>query len=181
MLIGLTGTPGTGKTSVSMLLEKKRGWEVIHLNELIKEKHFYDEVDEKRDAVIADLELVQAYLGESISEDEKIRIIESHLSHYLVDTAIILRTHPHELKIRLKSRNYSEEKIKENIEAEALDVILVEAFEWCEKVYEINTTGKGIEEVEKDVEKIIDCILSKKEAELGEYEPGSINWIDLVP
>jgi len=181
MLIGLTGTPGTGKTSVSMLLEKKKGWEVIHLNELIKEKHLYNEVDEKRDAVIADLELVKAYITETIPENEEIQILESHLSHYLVDTAIVLRVHPHELEMRLKSRNYSEEKIKENIEAEALDVILVEAFEWCAKVYEVNTTGKGIEEVEKDVEKIIDSILSRNEAELAEYEPGSINWIDLIP
>jgi len=181
MLIGLTGTPGTGKTSVSMLLEKKKGWEVIHLNELIKEKHLYTEIDGKRDAVIADLELVQAYITETIPENEEIKILESHLSHYLVDTVIVLRTHPHELKIRLKSRNYSEEKISENIEAEALDVILVEAFEWCNRVYEINTTGKVIEEVEKDVEKIIDCILSRNEAELAEYEPGSINWIDLIP
>ena len=33
----------------------------------------------------------------------------------------------------------------------------------------------------KDIEKIIDHILSGNEEELSEYEPGSINWIDLVP
>ena len=68
MLIGLTGTPGTGKTSVSRFLEKKRHWKVIHLNDLIKEKHLYAEVDEKRDAVIADMELVREYLTETIDE-----------------------------------------------------------------------------------------------------------------
>lgn len=186
MLIGLTGTPGTGKTSVSKLLEKRRQWKVIHLNDLIKEEHLYTEVDEKRDAVVADMELVQSRLPELIDEMEKgaankVVILESHLAHYIADTIIVLRACPPELKTRLETRGYSEEKIRENIEAEALDVILVESSEWCEKIFEVNTTGKSVEEVEQDIEKIIDHILSGQEEELSEYKPGSIDWIDLVP
>lgn len=186
MLIGLTGTPGTGKTSVSKLLEKRRQWKVIHLNDLIKEEHLYTEVDEKRDAVVADMELVQSRLPELIDEMEKgsankVVILESHLAHYIADAVIVLRACPPELKKRLETRGYSEEKIRENIEAEALDVILVESSEWCEKIFEVNTTGKRIEEVEQDIEKIIDHILSGKEEEFPEYKPGSIDWIDLVP
>ena len=190
MLIGLTGTPGTGKTSVSRLLEQKRNWKVIHLNDLIKEKHLYTETDEKRDAVIADMELIREYLLETSDGDElkgehrdenEVVIIESHLAHHIADIVIVLRAFPPELEMRLKTRGYSEEKIKENVEAEALDVILVEAFEWCKKVFEINTTGKSIEEVGQDIEKIIDNILNGNEVELSEYKPGSIDWIDLVP
>jgi adenylate kinase len=190
MIIGLTGTPGTGKTSVSRLLEKMNGWKVIHLNELIKEKHLYTEIDEKRDAVIADMELVREYLKKIIEQREHeggngkkndVMVIESHLSHHIADVVIVLRTYPPELEMRLKNRGYSEEKIKENIEAEALDVILVEAFEWCKKVFEVNTTGKSVEEVRQDIEKIIDNILSGNEEKLLEYKPGSIDWIDLVP
>jgi adenylate kinase len=190
MLIGLTGTPGTGKTSVSRLLEMKRSWKVIHLNDLIKEKHLFTEIDEKRDAVIADMELIRKYIQETSNGNElkeehggenEVVIIESHLAHYIADIVIVLRACPPELEMRLKTRGYSEEKIKENIEAEALDVILIEAFEWCEKVFEVNTTGKGVEEVGQDIEKIIDNILHGNEAELSEYKPGSIDWIDLVP
>jgi adenylate kinase len=190
MIIGLTGTPGTGKTSVSGLLEKKRSWKVIHLNDLIKEKRLYTEIDEKRDAVIADMELIREYLQETIDGNELKReqggekdvvIIESHLAHHIADIVIVLRAYPLELEMRLNTRGYSEEKIKENVEAEALDVILVEAFEWCKKVFEVNTTGKSIEEVGQDIEKIIDNMLNGNEVELSEYKPGSINWIDLVP
>jgi adenylate kinase len=182
MLIGLTGTPGTGKTSVSTFLEEKRHWKVIHLNDLIKEKHLYTEIDEKRDSVIADMELIREYLEETVEDREKeVTLLESHLSHYIADIVIVLRLYPPELEMRLRTRGYSEEKIKENFEAEALDVILVEAFDWCKKVFEVNTTGKNLEEVGKDVEKIIDYILSGSEEEMHEYEPGSIDWIDLVP
>lgn len=181
MLIGLTGTPGTGKTTVSNFLERKRHWKVIHLNDLIKEEHLYTEIDKERDAVIADMELIRQRLAEIISgKENEVIILESHLAHYIADTVIVLRLYPPELKIRLKARSYSEEKIKENVEAEALDVILVEAFEWCEKVFEINTTGKSIEETGQDIEKIIEHILSGSEEELLEYKPGSIDWIDLV-
>jgi adenylate kinase len=182
MLIGLTGTPGTGKTSVSRLLERKRRWEVIYLNELIKEDHLYTEVDKKRDAVVADMELVRKRLLEiTDGRENEVIILESHLAHHIADVVIVLRVYPLELEMRLKARRYSEEKIKENIEAEALDVILVEAFEWCKKVFEVNTTGKSIEEVGQDIEKIIDHILSGNEEEMSEYQPGSIDWIDLVP
>ena len=182
MLIGLTGTPGTGKTSVSKFLEKYRHVKVIHLNDVIKENHLYTEIDEKRDSVIADMELIREYIEKTVEEEEKeITILESHLSHYIADIAIVLRLYPPELEMRLKKRGYSEEKIKENFEAEALDVILVEASEWCKKVFEVDTTGKSIEEVGKDIEKILDHVLSGNEEELPEYEPGSIDWIDLVP
>jgi adenylate kinase len=182
MLIGLTGTPGTGKTSVSRFLEKKKHWNVIHLNELIKEEHLYSEIDEKRDAVIADMDLIKEKLQEMINEgDKEVTIIESHLSHYIADLVIILRVHPQELEKRLNTRGYSEDKIKENFEAEALDVILIEAFEWCKRVYEINTTGKSVEEVGQEVEIIVDHILSGSEEEMPQYQPGSIDWIDLVP
>ncbi|AAM30321.1 adenylate kinase family protein [Methanosarcina mazei] len=196
MLIGLTGTPGTGKTSVSKLLEKRRGWKVVYLNDLIKEEHLYSEVDEERDSVIADMELIRERLSGILEEEkgqhaekakvngeekENITIIESHLAHYITDIVIVLRAYPPELKKRLEKRGYSEEKINENAEAESIDLILAEAFEWCKKVFEVNTTGRTAEETLGDVEKIIDYILAGKENELQEYIPGSLDWIDSVP
>lgn len=111
----------------------------------------------------------------------KVVILESHLAHYITDIVIVLRAYPPELKKRLEKRGYSEEKVNENAEAESIDLILAEAFEWCDKVFEINTTGRTAEETAGDVEKIIDSLLSGKEEQLQEYGPGSLDWIDSVP
>lgn len=211
MLIGLTGTPGTGKTSISKILSDRRGWKVIHLNEMIREEHLYSEVDEKRDAVVADMDLVRAHLDKILAEcgegeegekgregedniskksgtggetggttGSRVIILESHMAHYIADLVIVLRAYPPELKKRLATRGYSEAKLDENAEAEALDVILVEAFEWCEKVFEVNTTDRTSEESATDVEIIIDHLLSGSEQELEAYKPGSLDWIDSV-
>lgn len=184
MLIGLTGTPGTGKTSVSNLLKEEYGYRVIHLNELIREEHLYSEVDTKRDAVIADMEKVIARVADLTcrpnsngERNDKITILESHLSHHIADTVIVLRASPDELRKRLSKRKYPPAKIQENIEAEALDVILVESFEWCDQVFEINTTGRNVSEVAKDVAEIIRALSGHdKKDVLLKFKPGSLDW-----
>ena len=54
MKIALTGTPGTGKTSVSKVLEKRK-LKVIDLNKLAIEKDFIIGYDKKRDSKIIDI------------------------------------------------------------------------------------------------------------------------------
>ena len=61
------------------------------------------------------------------------------------------------LKERLGSRNYKEEKIRENMEAEALNIISQEAVnEYGEKmVYELDTTSSKLNESKNLLENII--------------------------
>ena len=76
-------------------------------------------------------------------DSDEILILEGHFSHHFADWSIVLRLLPSELEARLEARGYSAEKIRENLEAEALDVILVEAVEICSRVDEIDTTGRA--------------------------------------
>jgi len=168
MIIGITGTPGTGKTSASALLE-----DVLDLNELIKREGLYSGIDKKRDSLIADMDAVYDRVQE-IADGRDI-VIEGHLSHHVSDVAIVLRTSPDELERRLSERGYSEAKIQENVEAETIDVILVEAVEWCDKVFEIDTTYKTVEEVADTIREILDGIDSK--VMIDKYEPGSVDWM----
>ena len=171
MIIGITGTPGTGKTSASALIGR-----VLDLNELIKEEGLYLGIDEARDSLIADMDAVyDRVCGIDEARDGNL-VIEGHLSHHVSDRAIVLRLAPDELERRLMARGYSGAKISENALAEAVDVILVEAVDWCDRVYEIDTTGKTVKEVADAILEILDAI--DRGIEIDGYEPGSVDWLE---
>ena len=174
MIIGITGTPGTGKTSACALLE-----DVLDLNELIKKEGLHLGVDKTRGSLIADMDSVYDRVHEIAQGREGNLVIEGHLSQHVCDVAIVLRLLPDELKRRLVERGYREAKILENVEAEVVDVILVEAVEWCDRVYEIDTTGKTVEEVADTINEILIAIGRGIAIEIEGYEPGSVDWLGL--
>lgn len=177
MLIGITGTPGTGKTAVTSLLEQREQYRIIHLNELIREEKLYSEVDSQRDCVVADMDLVEKKVLEIAGDDKSVTIIDSHLSHHIADYVIVLRTSPEVLRERLARRKYPEEKIEENLEAEALDIILAESVDWCKKVFELNTTDESMEKTVSSIVKIIKGLEKENTEELEQtYKPGSLDW-----
>ncbi|MHC1575422.1 MAG: adenylate kinase family protein [Candidatus Methanogasteraceae archaeon] len=173
MIIGITGTPGTGKTSACALLK-----DVLDLNELITKEGLHLGVDRTRGSLIADMDSVYDRVREIAQGKEGNLVIEGHLSHQVCDVAIVLRLLPDELEMRLVERGYREAKILENVEAEVVDVILVEAVEWCDWVYEINTTGKTVEEVAGMINEILSAI--GRGITVTGYGPGSVDWLGLA-
>ena len=164
MRIALTGTPGTGKTSVAALLP----YRLIDINAIVKGGLNLG-IDLERGCLEADMEGLEMKLAEM--DTDELTILEGHFSHYFADVAVVLRLVPSELRKRLEARGYSEAKIKENLESEALDVILIEAVEFCNRVSEIDTTGKTPREVSDLVVKAI-----RNEIEL---EPGQVDWLEV--
>ncbi len=165
MLIALTGTPGVGKSLVADVL-KRRGYRVLSVNELART---FDCIREEDGYKVVDVEK----LSERIKFKE-LTIVEGHLSHLLKpDIAIVLRCNPVELKKRLKLKGWNEEKVLENVEAELVDVILIESLDLVKEVYEIDTTNKDPEEVANAVEEILN-------GEGDRYRPGKIDWISEV-
>lgn len=161
MRIALTGTPGTGKTTVAKLLPHR----VIDINALVKGGMNLG-VDPDRGCLDADMDALKAHLS-NFGSDETV-ILEGHFSYHFADWSIVLRLSPAELRPRLAARGYKKEKIDENLEAEALDVILVEAVEQCSQVDEIDTTGKSASEVAMLVAEIIQG--------QRRFPPGQVNW-----
>jgi adenylate kinase len=163
MRIALTGTPGTGKTTVAALLP----YRVIDLNALVKGGLNLG-TDPERGCLEADMDGLEQKLAE-MNTDE-LTVLDGHFSHYFADEAVVLRLAPSELKKRLEARGYPETKIQENLESEVIDVILVEAVEFCGRVSEIDTTGRSPQVVADLVVKAI-----KKEIDLG---PGQVDWLE---
>jgi len=149
MMIALSGTPGTGKTSVGEELEK-RGVKVTKAGDTVNDYRIGRDPDRDTDIIDDErwaLEFRPVY-----------GLIEGHISHLLpADRVIIFRCRPEILMDRLKTRNYSKAKIRENVEAELLDVILIEALEihGSEKIYEIDTTGQDISSLADQVIEVI--------------------------
>ncbi|MFC6991460.1 adenylate kinase family protein [Haladaptatus sp. GCM10025707] len=169
MRVVVTGTPGTGKTTATDLLDTDL--DVVHLNDVIREEDgLYSEVDEERDSLVADLDAVREWLG-----DRDDVLVDSHLAHHLdADKVVVLRCRPDLLEQRLRDRGEPNAKARENAESEALDVILSEAVSahGLDAVYEIDTTDRRPEAVAADIEAVI----------AGDREPsaGAVSFIDYL-
>ena len=178
MIVALSGTPGTGKTSVSILLQDL-GYEVISLNEIAFKKGFINGFDKKRKSNLLDIKKINNYIKNNFKNDN-IVFVEGHLSHWLkcADRVIILRCHPDELRKRLAFKGWSEEKVQENVHAEILDVILIETLDVHseEHIFEIDTTGKSV----VIVASIISEIMNNDFKPMKKYNIGGIDWSEEV-
>ena len=162
MMYGITGTPGTGKTSIAGELAG-RGYRVVHLRDTVDP--YVLERDDARDTLVIDEELWAAEFAPVEG------IVEGQLAHLLpCDRVVILRCRPDVLEKRLTLRDYPPAKIRENVEAEALDVILIETLEehHGSQIYELDTTDKDIRECADLIERFI-------KGELPAWF-GSIDW-----
>ena len=123
------------------------------------------------DSYVVDFQKLEDYIGNIIkSSPSKSIIIDGHVSHLLdVDYIVVLRCNPEIISKRLEERNYNKNKIKENVEAEILDVCLVGALENSDNVYELDTTDRTLESI---VDEIIDALTHKK------TKYGIVNWLD---
>jgi len=176
MILLLTGTPGTGKTTISRLLSQELEAKLVLVNQLVDQKHLYTGLDPEKNYKIVDLpnllgemdEISQNYQG---SKDWL--IFEGHLSHYYqpADLVVVLRASPSILEKRLEKRGWKPEKIKENLEAEALDICAWEAGDIHGALaQEVDTTHKMPQDV---VKTIIEIIRGERTSPLG-----GVNFLD---
>lgn len=164
--LALTGTPGTGKSTVARILATK-GMSIIELGDLAKEKGLLEEFDRDRGSYEVDVEKLDLAIGDGY---EGTTVLVGHLSHLVTsDMIIVLRCRPSVLATRLRARNYPETKVAENAEAEALDAILVESVETGTEVYEVDTTNITEDEA---AEAVVSILAGNKE----KYAIGNIDW-----
>ena len=169
MMIALSGTPGTGKTELSKEL-RSRGFKVLDLNEHIRNNGLLEERDEKRDTYCVDIDSLDMSLEKYRPSD--LFFIEGHISHCVeCDLIIVIRCSPDILAARLSARGYSESKVKENVQAEILDVILCEACETEMPVCELDSSQIGTAEMADMVEDII-------KGNIDKYRPGNVDWTE---
>ena len=169
MLVAVTGTPGTGKTSACDVLAQ-RGYVVVDLDQVAREGGFVVGRDEARDSDEVDVD----GLRDGLRVPAKVAFLRAHYAHQMnVDLAVVLRCKPSVLRRRLEARGWSAQKIQENLEAEAIDLITQEAAERLPRVYEVDTTSSTPPQT-------AEAILGILQGRTSGHEAGTIDWSDEV-
>ena len=170
----ITGNPGVGKHTTAFELKKILDMVLIDINDLAVQHHAFLqtpnlEIDSRK---IADI--IESKLGES-----QRTVIVGHLAPYVlkkewIDLTIVLRRSPYAILSTLESRNYSVEKIRENVATEILGVILYDSVQCFgkEKIAELDTTQTTSTEI---CEKIISLIKGNTGRKIG-----VVDWLSLV-
>ena len=149
-IIFISGTPCTGKTTVSEVLSEKLNWNLVKVNDLAISNNLVLGIDEEKGYKIIDIDNLNTSLQNIISKEENL-IVEGHLSHLCsgADKMIVLRCRPEILEERLSSRKYSSSKIRENLEAEAMGVCSAEAYEIYnqDNLFELDVSDLSVDEI----------------------------------
>ena len=170
MSIVITGNPGVGKHTITKEIAEKLELSILDINSIAKDAGLFEK---NKDTYDIDTEKLEKILEQKISEK---KVIVGHLAPYVLDKnkvkiVIVLRKNPYDLISVYKERKYTDEKSKENTGSEVLGIIAHDTIsKFQEKAFQINTSGKSIQEV---VEKVM-ALISNNE---GNEE---VDWLDLV-
>jgi adenylate kinase len=145
----VTGTPGTGKTTVSRLLAKAVHAKYVNPGILLPRKGIDYAYDERRKTRIVSIRRLRSSLATLAGRTDRGLIIDSHIAFKITSSprlqrVIVLRCNPALLEQRLKRKHWSKRKISENVLAEILDICLwdaVQNYGW-RRISEIDTSDK---------------------------------------
>ena len=146
-IIVVTGTPGSGKTTISRKITKAiRNSVLVSANEIVERRHAYFYKDRDGSKVV-NMGKLKNGLKQAIEENKgKTVIIEGHI---LCDmrlkgaTAIVVREHLATIKRRLEGRRYGILKIRDNIVSEATDYCGINSRKNYARVFEV-MNGKAV-------------------------------------
>jgi adenylate kinase len=139
MRIVITGTPGTGKSTIAAALASAAGLELVSVTDVARKEKL---VGRGHEVDIARLRKALRFL-----RLKKGYVVEGHLACEMAlpaDQVVVLRTEPGTLRRRMAKRGYPKEKIEENMMAEMLDYCSQRVRkEYKRTPLELDTTGRA--------------------------------------
>ena len=133
MIIAISGSVGTGKTTIAKQLAKKlSNYEVVHLNDWAIEFRTNEVLELQTFDFNLDglINKVNQYISNNLNKNI---IFEGHFAHYinpeLVDFLFIISRDLDKLKHEYKIRGYNKAKIDDNLEVESFNLCFYEGLE----------------------------------------------------
>jgi len=127
----ITGTPGTGKSTLSAEVASNLGLEYINVSEHATENNLLSGYDDQLDTQILDDDALIDDLEERVKQGGC--VVDYHSSELFPESwfqqVYVLRTDNNLLYERLSQRGYSEKKLTQNMDCEIMQVLLDEARE----------------------------------------------------
>jgi len=144
-IVVITGSVGSGKTTLSKALANALQCRYINLGEYLASRGLVAGRDRRRGSIIVKEGDILDELRDGCFVIET--IYPDLLTGINPDLVVVLKCDPEELYRRLKGR-YSVEDILENLEAEVVDVFTVEAVNAFgkDRIIEIDTTNTPVED-----------------------------------
>ena len=187
----ITGTPGVGKTSHCVSLAEKTGLRHLAINRTIKDQNCHDGWDVEHQSYIINEDKVcniclsntqvmssdgpHTKVLDAITQDVVHGgvIIDWHVCDIFptawIDLVLVLRAETEPLYDRLKTRNYPEAKLQENIDTEIMEVILDEARQAYEPELIVELESNTVGDMDSNVERLEDWISGWKLQQRSEH------------
>lgn len=156
LVIGLTGSPGTGKKTAALALEPRLGVPCYSISGLAEEAHA---VSKRGDESTVDTDRLKARLAGRLWSRCLVygHLLSDVIERRVLDVAIVLRCEPSVLKVRLSERKYDALKVRDNVEAELIGYASWEAKRAYgpSTVWELDTTRSTPAETARALESIV--------------------------
>ena len=168
----VTGTPGTGKTTLTESICDRLELRNINVGELVKKHECYERRDEEMDTFILDedkedmlLDLMEPMLKEGGC------VVDFHSPELFperwFDLVLVLRANTEVLFDRLTTRGYSEKKRMENMECEIMQVVAEEAREAYESEIVHEIMSNTVEDIDSGVERVEQWLTAFKQNQVS--------------
>ena len=145
-LLVITGSPGTGKSTMAKLLATKLGLLHIDLHEMIENDSVVSsEFNKEKDCFDLDMGRVEELVKVELKKNSgRVMVLDSHVAHLLsaelmIAVIVMKCSNLKILEKRLLDRNYSLAKVKENLDSEIFEVCFDEASELGVPMLEFDT------------------------------------------
>ncbi len=144
LIVGVTGTPGAGKSHFAKALSKSMHASIIEINDVAERRHAFSGRDPDGTRIADIPKLQKALIGEIDAQKESV-VVVGHLLQEMrlpIDIVIVIRAKIRLIGSRLRKRGYGRDKLRENLTSEALDYCGNASMSKYRRVFEVESEAE---------------------------------------